>query len=139
MDRKLFLTIVLTTLVGTVACGGSTPIEKGSASRDAQATQTPPVTSNGKPVLGKSPSPSPSSTPLAQQSPIPSQTPTPTPLLLPGDGNYDGCVDAGDYTLWADHFGEAVSGPSYGDFNSDGVVDAADYTLWADHEGEGCN
>lgn len=52
--------------------------------------------------------------------------------ILPGDANRNNAVDAGDYTLWADHYLEA-GGWAQGDFNDDGLVDAGDYTIWADH------
>ena len=50
-----------------------------------------------------------------------------------GDSNFDGLVDAGDYTNWADHFLGEGYGVEHGDFNGDGLVNGADYTLWADH------
>jgi hypothetical protein len=40
---------------------------------------------------------------------------------LPGDFNYDGVVDAADYTVWRD--------------NPGGVYDAADYIVWRDNYG----
>ena len=51
-----------------------------------------------------------------------------------GDANYDGKVDGGDFTLWADHYKQA-GGWGDGDFTGDGTVDGADYTLWADNFG----
>ncbi|MBC7856563.1 MAG: hypothetical protein IAF94_24300 [Pirellulaceae bacterium] len=57
-------------------------------------------------------------------------------VAITGDYNRDGFVDAADYTIWADQFGQ--TGPAVAsDGNNDGVVDAADYTIWADHFGEG--
>ncbi len=50
-----------------------------------------------------------------------------------GDINYDGLVDGGDYTIWADHYGQSDVGFSGGDLNGDGVVNGGDYTLWADN------
>jgi hypothetical protein len=56
------------------------------------------------------------------------------PEPLPGDYNYDGFVDAGDYGVWKSSFGSSV--PRLGlwaDGNKDGIVDAADYTVWRDN------
>jgi hypothetical protein len=61
------------------------------------------------------------------------------------DGNKNGIVDAGDYTVWRNHtqnvdpheylfwkkhFGEQVPPGTSGDYNGNGIVDAADYTVW---------
>ncbi len=53
-----------------------------------------------------------------------------------GDANYDGLVDGGDYTIWADHYQEAGKWVQ-GDFTSNGWVDGGDFTLWADNYGYG--
>ena len=53
-----------------------------------------------------------------------------------GDATLDGCVDGGDYTLWADNYGQPGAWCD-GDFNCEGFVDGADYTLWADNYGYG--
>jgi hypothetical protein len=56
------------------------------------------------------------------------------PEPLPGDYDYDGVVDDGDYETWKAAYGTTV--PRFGlwaDGNADGVVDAADYTVWRDH------
>ena len=51
-----------------------------------------------------------------------------------GDANGDRKVTGADYTVWADHFEQAVRlGPAVGDFNFDCKVTGADYTIWADH------
>lgn len=50
------------------------------------------------------------------------------PGLL-GDFNGDGMVDAGDYTLWRNHFGESEVVLS-GNGDSSGVVDHRDYEIW---------
>jgi hypothetical protein len=56
------------------------------------------------------------------------------PNPLPGDYNFDGIVDAVDYTVWrntvgsADDFRADGSGPTVG--VPDGVVDAHDYAFW---------
>jgi autotransporter-associated beta strand protein len=47
-------------------------------------------------------------------------------ILMPGDYNGDGLVNAADYTRWRATFGQ--SGPADG--NGNGVIDAADYVLW---------
>lgn len=66
---------------------------------------------------------------------------------IEGDFNFDGAVDAADYTLWRDGLGSSYNSGDYGkwksnftnaavslpgDFNFDGRVDAADYTVWRD-------
>ena len=53
---------------------------------------------------------------------------------IPGDGNLDGTVEAGDYTLWANEFGIGDEFTD-GDYNGDGTVGPADYTLWANNFG----
>lgn len=52
----------------------------------------------------------------------------PTPVT--GDYNGDGFVDAADYDVWRQAFGD--TGPSPADGNADSLVDAADYTVWRD-------
>ncbi len=53
---------------------------------------------------------------------------------LTGDYNQDGVVDAADYTVWRDSFGQSGAGlPADG--NGSGTVDEADYTLWKTHFG----
>ncbi len=51
-----------------------------------------------------------------------------------GDASLDGRVDGGDYTLWADSYGQPGAWGD-GNFNGDGIVDGGDYTLWADNYG----
>lgn len=54
--------------------------------------------------------------------------------VLAGDYNFNGKVEAGDYTVWANTFGEM--GPNLpADGNGNLEVDAADYTLWANNFG----
>ena len=53
-----------------------------------------------------------------------------------GDANYDGLVDGGDYTIWADNY-DGPGNWGSGDFSLNGFVDGADYTLWADSYGFG--
>ncbi|QDV73511.1 beta strand repeat-containing protein [Botrimarina mediterranea] len=53
-------------------------------------------------------------------------------LVLPGDFNNDGSVDAADYTVYRDNFGAAVTLP--GD-PTPGTVTAADHAVWAANYG----
>ncbi|MEX2317937.1 MAG: dockerin type I repeat-containing protein [Pirellulales bacterium] len=48
-------------------------------------------------------------------------------LVLDGDYNFDGSVNAADYTVWRNQLG--TDEPA-ADGNFDGVVDALDYNLW---------
>lgn len=48
---------------------------------------------------------------------------------LVGDYNFDGVVDASDYTVWRDSLGETGIDPA-ADGNLNGTVDAADYEIW---------
>ena len=58
-----------------------------------------------------------------------------TPLLA--DANGDGRVDAADFDVLAQHFGQrGPLMPIDGDFNSDGVVNAADFELLAASYGQ---
>ncbi len=50
-------------------------------------------------------------------------------LLLPGDYNQDGVVDAADYVLWRDTLGQQAAGLA-ADGNNNGSVDSADYDVW---------
>ncbi|TWT35511.1 hypothetical protein KOR34_04040 [Posidoniimonas corsicana] len=56
-------------------------------------------------------------------------------LLLAGDYNFDGAVDAADLGIWRQQYGtEGAFAIELGsaDGNYDGTVDAADYTVWRD-------
>ena len=53
-----------------------------------------------------------------------------------GDFNRDGRVDAADYTLWRDSYGEEVTRGTDADANVDGVIDLADYASWKTHFGD---
>jgi hypothetical protein len=53
---------------------------------------------------------------------------------LPGDGNFDGTVDADDYGVWTSGFGSTTD--LHGDFNRDGAVDTADYVVWRKNLGQ---
>lgn len=57
-----------------------------------------------------------------------------SPLASLGDFNNDGLVDAADYTVWRDSFGETGTG-LVADGNSDGMVDSADYDIWVQNYG----
>jgi hypothetical protein len=47
---------------------------------------------------------------------------------LPGDFNRDDTVDAADYVVWRDSFGQTGNLPA--DADEDNIVDANDYALW---------
>jgi hypothetical protein len=49
-------------------------------------------------------------------------------LVLAGDYNGNGVVDAADYSVWRDSFGSTTKLAADGNF--DGVVDRADYDVW---------
>jgi hypothetical protein len=53
-----------------------------------------------------------------------------------GDFNSDGLIDAGDYTVWRDAAGTAVTAWSGADGNGDGMVDGADYDVWKQNFGK---
>lgn len=61
-------------------------------------------------------------------------------LAVPGDYNADGAVDAADYTLWRNFFGQSGANlPADGTGPAsvpDGTVDMLDYALWKSHFGE---
>ena len=52
---------------------------------------------------------------------------------LQGDYNYDGTVDAADYTVWRDALSNGTNLAADG--NQDGLVDGADYQVWQDNYG----
>ena len=54
---------------------------------------------------------------------------------LPGDYNDDGSVDAADYTLWRDSFGQTGTGLA-ADGNGDGTIDEGDFEVWRLYYGE---
>ncbi len=56
-----------------------------------------------------------------------------TDIMIEGDYDGSGTVDAGDYILWRTQFGS--TGTLAADGNHNGVVDAADYTVWRDNLG----
>lgn len=54
--------------------------------------------------------------------------------LLPGDYNYDGVVDAADYSVWRDQVGSNVVLPN--DADTPGVVNGEDYDIWRAYFGQ---
>ena len=52
-----------------------------------------------------------------------------------GDFNFDGTVDAADYTVWRDAFGATGAGQD-ADANIDGLVDDGDYAIWKTNFGD---
>ncbi len=56
----------------------------------------------------------------------------PSSLVLIGDYNEDGDVDAADYVVWRKTFGSSVEQFAGADGNGDGIVDAADYSHMAE-------
>jgi uncharacterized lipoprotein YddW (UPF0748 family) len=48
-----------------------------------------------------------------------------------GDYDGDGVIEAGDYAVWRDSYGQSGEGLA-ADGNGDGAIDAADYTVWRD-------
>jgi hypothetical protein len=56
--------------------------------------------------------------------------------LPEGDYNEDGSVDAADYVVWRDSFGNSVRLGSKADGNGNGLIDQGDYAVWKDHFGE---
>jgi hypothetical protein len=62
-------------------------------------------------------------------------------VTLAGDFSGDGAVDAADYSVWRDSFGQAGAGLAADGSGStagvpDGVVDEIDYEFWKLHFGE---
>src|SRR3990172_12390915 len=56
--------------------------------------------------------------------------------IVPGDYNYDGPVDAADFTVWRDTAGQTGAGLD-ADANIDGIVDTEDYDTWKANFGAG--
>ena len=56
-------------------------------------------------------------------------------VILPGDYNLNGIVDAPDYNVWRDTFGSVNELAADG--NGNGQIDAADYNVWRDNFGTG--
>jgi len=55
--------------------------------------------------------------------------------IQPGDFNFDGTVNAADYTVWRDALGQTGAGLD-ADSNLDGIVDENDYEAWAANFGD---
>jgi hypothetical protein len=56
-------------------------------------------------------------------------------LILPGDFNHNGIVDAADYIVWRNSLSQSVSVGSGADGNFDGVVDNLDFAVWQSNFG----
>jgi hypothetical protein len=61
---------------------------------------------------------------------------TPRSILLFGDYNENGVVDAADYVLWRDTLGKSVPASYGADGDGDGIIDTDDYGVWKAHFGE---
>ena len=59
-------------------------------------------------------------------------------LILDGDYNQDGLVDAADFTVWQDSLGLTGSGLA-ADGDGNGVIDMADYSVWVSNFGNSQN
>jgi hypothetical protein len=55
---------------------------------------------------------------------------------LAGDFNDDGVVDAVDYTVWRNHFGDPTETNINNRGDGQNGVDEADYALWKEHYGD---
>jgi hypothetical protein len=62
-------------------------------------------------------------------------------VVLAGDYNKNGIVDAADYTVWRDSLGSTTNLAADG--NESGAIDAGDYDVWVskfgNHSGSGAN
>ena len=56
-------------------------------------------------------------------------------VVVLGDYNFDGTVDAADYTVWRNSLGQSGVGLA-ADGNASGAIDAGDYDVWKMHFGE---
>jgi hypothetical protein len=56
-------------------------------------------------------------------------------VSLTGDYNHDGIVDASDYNVWRDTFGQTVYAGTAADGNDDGMIDQGDYDMWVANYG----
>ena len=55
--------------------------------------------------------------------------------LLPGDYNFNGVVDAADYTVWRNSLGQSGTGLA-ADGNSDQMISLLDYDVWKAYFGD---
>jgi hypothetical protein len=63
-------------------------------------------------------------------------TATIVPIILFGDYNDDGIVDAADYTVWRNHLGANVALPNEDPDQTQGSVTIEDFAVWKSHYGE---
>jgi hypothetical protein len=56
-------------------------------------------------------------------------------IELPGDYNLDGTVNAADYVVWRNSFGDTVLRGTFADGDADGIVNNGDYAAWANNFG----
>jgi hypothetical protein len=56
-------------------------------------------------------------------------------VVLPGDYNQDGAVDAADYVVWRNLLAQSDTALA-ADGNGDGIVDMLDYDVWRDNFGQ---
>ena len=59
---------------------------------------------------------------------------TSTPVVVHGDYNGNGTVDAADYTVWRDHLGQTFTLPGRDPTNSN-AINQQDYTYWTSRFG----
>lgn len=57
-------------------------------------------------------------------------------VVLPGDYDGSGVVDAADYSIWRDTLGQTVANGSAADGDRDGTIDEDDYSVWRMHFGD---
>jgi CubicO group peptidase (beta-lactamase class C family) len=67
---------------------------------------------------------------LGQISSWPTENIAAIPVSVWGDYDLSGVVDAEDYYVWRQKFGQTVRWGTSADGNGDGTVDARDYTVW---------
>lgn len=59
--------------------------------------------------------------------------------LPEGDYNEDGMVDAADYAVWRNSWGETVALGTAADGDGNGIIGQGDYAVWKAHFGESVN
>ena len=123
------VTIVIPTPTPTpTATPTATPTPTPTATPTVTPTPTPTATATATPTATPTPTLTPTPTATRTPTPIPTATPTPTPVVLLGDVDKDGDVDAVDARLILLHVAalEPLPFPDNGDVDGDGDVDAAD-------------